>query len=161
MAAPIQIRTATGDDAEYILATLRRHWIFPTVWSRDVPFHADGLPGFVAWLGGERVGLLTYSPGERECEVITLSSDCENIGIGAALLEAAVSEARRLGCDRAFLTTSNDNLRAIGFYQRRGWRIVAVYPGAIDRSRAREKAIPLIGASGIESHDELELELRL
>jgi GNAT superfamily N-acetyltransferase len=152
---------ATSGDAGYIAATLRRHWISPTVWSRDVPFEADRLPAFIAWLEGERVGLVTYAPGGRECEVVTLSSDRENMGIGAALLSAAVDEARRLGCERIFLTTSNDNLRAIGFYQRRGWRIVAVYPGAIDRSRAREKAIPLIGASGIESHDELELELRL
>ncbi len=156
-----RIQPATEADLEYVRGTLRRHWVSCTVWSRDVPFEADRLPAFVAWMGGERIGLTTYALGERECEVITLSSDRPNIGVGGALLRAVRTEAERYGCDRLLLTTSNDNLHALRFYQRLGWRIVAVYPGAIDRSREREKAIPLVGASGVESHDEIELELRL
>lgn len=157
----VDIQPADASDLDYIRATLRHHWLSTTIRSRDVAFEADQLPALIARLDGTRVGLLTYSPGERECEVITLSSDRENLGVGTALLNAAAAEARGRGHRRLFLTTSNDNIRALAFYQRRAWRIVAVYPGAIDRARAREPALPLIGASGIESHDELELELRL
>ena len=161
MPPAIDINPATASDLRYIQTTLRRHWISTTVWSRDVPFEADSLPAFIAWLDGEPSGLLTYSPAETETEIITLSSDREGRGIGTALLRAAQAEAAARGHRRLFLTTSNDNLHALRFYQRQGWRITAVYPGAIDRSREREPALPLVGARGIESHDELELELRL
>jgi hypothetical protein len=59
-----------------------------------------------------------------------------------------------------FLTTTNDNLRAVGFYQRRGWSLVAVHRGAMDRARNEKPSIPLIGMNGIEMHDEIELERR-
>jgi hypothetical protein len=55
--------------------------------------------------------------------------------------------------------TTNDNLDALRLYQRRGLRITGVSPGAVDRARAVKPAIPLVGAYGIELHDELTLEL--
>jgi GNAT superfamily N-acetyltransferase len=161
MSSGPRIMPATESDLDYVRETLRKHWISCTVWSRDVPFEAERLPAFVAWMEDARVGLTTYAMGAGECEVITLSSDRQGLGIGTALLAAVRDAAARAGCRRVFLTTSNDNIHALRFYQKLGWRIVAIYPGAIDRSRQREKAIPLVGPSGIESHDEIELELRL
>ena len=57
--------------------------------------------------------------------------------------------------------TTNDNLGALRFYQRRGLRLVAVHRGAVDHARAVKPAIPRVGEHGIEIHDELELELAL
>ena len=57
--------------------------------------------------------------------------------------------------------TSNDNLDALRFYQRRGMRIVAVHRGAVDEAREVRPSIPLVGEHGIEIHDELELEMTL
>jgi len=58
------------------------------------------------------------------------------------------------------VTTTNDNAHAIGWYERRGCRVVAVHDGAVDRSRATLKpSIPLVGAGGVEINDEVELEL--
>ncbi len=62
------------------------------------------------------------------------------------------------GVRRIWLVTTNDNLRALRFYQRRGMRITAVDRGAVDRARAVKPEIPLVGADGIELHDELRLE---
>ena len=57
------------------------------------------------------------------------------------------------------LTTTNDNVDALRFYQRRGFRLVALRPGAVDDARARHKpAIPGTGAHGIPLRDELDLE---
>jgi ribosomal protein S18 acetylase RimI-like enzyme len=92
---------------------------------------------------------------------VTLSSRTENRGIGAALLEECFRTARDAGCTRLFLTTTNDNLRALGFYQRRGWRIVAVYPGAMDAARLITPTIPRTAPNGIPIRDEIELERRL
>jgi hypothetical protein len=57
--------------------------------------------------------------------------------------------------------TTNDNLRALRFYQRRGLRLAALYPGAVEESRRLKPSIPLIGENGIPIRDELELELDL
>jgi hypothetical protein len=55
--------------------------------------------------------------------------------------------------------TTNDNLDALRFYPRRGFRLAALYTGAVDESRARLKPeIPTVGDHGIPLHDELELE---
>ena len=59
------------------------------------------------------------------------------------------------------LITTNDNLEALGFYERRGFRIVAVHRGAVDRARLLKSSIPVVAENGIELHDELELELEL
>jgi ribosomal protein S18 acetylase RimI-like enzyme len=42
------------------------------------------------------------------------------------------------------LITTNDNLRAIGFYQRLGYQLVNVYPNAVEKSRKIKSEIPLI-----------------
>jgi ribosomal protein S18 acetylase RimI-like enzyme len=77
------------------------------------------------------------------------------------LLEAAAATARERGCRRLVLMTTNDNLGALRFYQRRGFRLVARRPGAVDAARARKPAIPPIGDFGIPLRDELELQRAL
>ncbi|MGD8245715.1 MAG: hypothetical protein PVG25_02965 [Anaerolineae bacterium] len=62
---------------------------------------------------------------------------------------------------RIWLITTNDNLAALRFYQRRGFSLVAVHPGAVDQARTLKPEIPAIGHSGIPIRDEIELELPL
>ncbi|MEU0152627.1 GNAT family N-acetyltransferase [Micromonospora fulviviridis] len=80
---------------------------------------------------------------------------------GSALLAAAEAVATAAGADRLWLVTTNDNFRALRFYQRRGLRIVAVDPGTVDRARAVKPSIPYLGEDDIPLHDELRLERRL
>lgn len=156
----ITVRPITPADAPFVRDQLVRHFVSPEIWSRDVPFMADTLPGFVGEVAGVPCGHITMHHAGNETEVITLVSERENIGLGDALMTRATLASRQRGDRRLFLTTSNDNMRALGFYQRRGLRIVAIHPGAIDRSRQREPEIPTHAANGIPIHDELELELR-
>lgn len=55
------------------------------------------------------------------------------------------------------MVTTNDNLRALALYQRRGFRLVALRCGAVDDARRRKTSIPEVGDGGIPLHDELEL----
>jgi hypothetical protein len=82
-------------------------------------------------------------------------------GVGTALIEAVKVAAIEAGCRRLWLMTTNDNLHALGFYQRRGFRLVAVYPGAVDAARLLKPEIPLLGNDGIPIRDEIELEIAL
>jgi GNAT superfamily N-acetyltransferase len=111
---------------------------------------------------GHPTGVLTYIIDGADCEVLTLHAAESWRGVGTALLAQVADIARRAGCGRLWLITTNDNVDALRFYQRRGFRIVAVYPRAVEDSRARLKpAIPATGAHGIPLRDELELELEL
>ncbi len=157
----MEIASATTDDRSFLRAEMIRHWTSPDIYSRGRHFAADQLPALIALSVGRPVGHLTFHLDGDECEVVTLSATTENQGVGTALLARAVENARQRGCRRVFLTTSNDNLRALAFYQKRGWRMCAIYPGMIDRYREIEKEIPLIGLNGIPLHDEIELEFVL
>jgi len=120
------------------------------------------LPGLVAERDGQRLGLLTYIADGDGFEVLSLHSQVEGAGAGSALLEAAAALARRRGCRRLWLVTTNDNLHALGFYQRRGLRLCAVHVGALDRDRALKPEIAAVNPDNrIPLHDLLELELPL
>jgi hypothetical protein len=126
-----------------------------------VAYDASTLPTIVSEVDGQITGLLTYNVSPQGFEVVSINAVERVRGIGTALLEAAVDAARAVGAHRLWLVTTNDNLDALRFYQRRGLRIVSVTSGAVDRSRLIKPSIPLIGEYGIEIHDELTLELPL
>jgi hypothetical protein len=69
--------------------------------------------------------------------------------------------ARRWRCHEIRLTTTNDNLDALRFYQRRGLQLVALRPGAVDRARAGKPEIPRRGDYGIPLRDEIDLARRV
>src|SRR5215469_9765246 len=79
------------------------------------------------------------------------------IDCGSALIDALIAVLRDAGHDRPLVTTTNDNLAALGFYQRRGFRVHAIRCGAVDEARLRKPTIPLVGFNGIELHDEIDL----
>ena len=142
-------------------AILIEHWGSTRIVTRGRIHEADRLPGFAAVWNGEPAGLLTYRIEGRECEIVSLNSLHEGMGIGSALLEAAMETARQAGCPRLWLITTNDNLPALRFYQRREFVIAAVYPNALTESRRLKPEIPLIGRDGVPLRDEIELERRL
>jgi Acetyltransferase (GNAT) family len=120
---------------------------------------AAALPALVA---GERQGLLTWRRlDQRTAELVTLDAVTQRRGIGSALLTALLERLRIEGLARLRVTTTNDNLDALRFYQRRGFRIAAVRPGAIEAARVRKPTIPAVGAYGIPLRDEIELRLEL
>lgn len=159
--AEVTVRVVGPGDREWVAEVLCRRWGSTEVVSRGRVHRADLLPAFVAESGGERVGLATYHHGGDETELVTLDAMEDGWGIGSALLGAVVDEARRAGCARLWLVTSNDNLDAMGFYQRRGLRLVAVHPGGIDEARLLKPTIPQLGEHQILLHDEIELEIWL
>ncbi|MDA0161857.1 GNAT family N-acetyltransferase [Solirubrobacter ginsenosidimutans] len=101
-------------------------------------------------------GVLTYVLRDDDCEVLTLHATRRRHGAGTALLEAVRAIA---GDRRLWLITTNDNVDALRFYQRRGFRLAKLHANAVDDARERLKPeIPRIGNYGIPLRDELELE---
>lgn len=126
---------------------------------RDALVVVDELPAMLAERGSAIVGVLAYDIGARGLEIAALYVSTPWAGIGTALLDAVDALAAERGIDRLWLITTNDNVDALRFYQRRGFRLTSIDRGAVDRSRATHKpTIPLVGAYGIPIRDELELE---
>ena len=137
------------------------HWGGEEMITRGNVYHPEQLDGFVVEDENEWVGLVTFFMKDAECEVTSLDSLREGKGIGTQLIDKAIEEARARNCKRLFLITTNDNLHALGFYQKRGFEIVTVYRGAVNESRKRKPSISLVGMDGIPLRDEIELEMML
>ena len=137
------------------------HWGGEEMIARGRIYRPEQLEGFVVEDHDEWVGLLTFAIEGDECEVTSLDSLREGQGIGSKLLAQVTEEAKQRGCRRLFLITTNDNLNALGFYQKRGFEIVAVYRGAVNQSRKIKPGIPLVGYNNIPLRDEIELEIPL
>ena len=156
----MRVRPLGEEDREWATGRLRDLWGEGVV-SRGRLLDATVLPGFVAEGDGEPAGLLTYRIDGGDCEVVTINAFLRGAGAGTALMEAVAAAARDAGCRRVWLITTNDNLRALRFYQRRGFRLAALHRDALDRSRELKPSIPEVGLDGIPLRDELELELTL
>jgi GNAT superfamily N-acetyltransferase len=106
------------------------------------------------------VGLLTYLVRGDTAELVTINAFAGG-GVGAALLTALVDECRGTGVRRIHVTTTNDNTRALRFYQRAGFRLTALWVDAVAAARKLKPEIPLRGLDDIPVRDELELVLEL
>jgi GNAT superfamily N-acetyltransferase len=161
--ADVQIRPLAQEDRLWLEEFVVRRWRAPTVVGNGRVFRVAELPGFVALVDEDEgpVGLVTYSIDRDACEIVTLDSVRESVGIGTALVEAVARAAREAGCGRLWLITTNDNLRMLRFAQKRGFALVALRPNAVEESRKLKPEISQLGLHGIPIRDELELELTL
>lgn len=157
------IRPILASDKAWIECTLNEHWGSTQMVSRGVLRDIAAQDGFIATREGSgiRIGLVTYAIQGDECEVTLLQSLAEGVGVGAALTLAARDAAVAAGCGRLWLVTTNDNTRALRFYQRRGFTIAAIHINALEQARKLKPGIPLTSADGIPLRDEIELEMRL
>lgn len=152
------IRALEPSDRAWLREFLIEHWGSPQmVYSKGI-HHCDRLPGFAAFQNGHPIGLITYALSDETCEIVSLDSLQEGKGIGSALIEAVEGEAAKRSIGRIWLITTNDNLNALRFYQKRGYQLVQVHRHAVAKARKIKPQIPLIGYDGIPIQDEIELE---
>lgn len=116
------------------------------------------LDGFLLQEDSKIIGLVTYKFYEDICEIISLDSKKENIGIGSALLKEVEKVATDNDCKKMRLITTNDNMRALQFYQKRGYCLTKLYPNAMDEVRKVKPSVPELGDNDIPLRDEIELE---
>jgi GNAT superfamily N-acetyltransferase len=157
----IRVRPIERGDRPWVIRRLEDAFGDATVARKGVLIDASVLPGFVATDGGRPVGLLTYDAAHGECEVVAILSTEEGRGIGRALMDAVRDHAAAAGYRRLWLITTNDNTRAIRFYQLWGMDLCAFYRRGVRRSRKLKPSLPERGADGIPLDHELEFEMLL
>lgn len=117
--------------------------------------------GIIVYESNIIIGLITYEIINRECEILSLDSKQENKGIGTELVNRVIEIARSNNCNKIKLITTNDNINAIKFYQRRGFDMVRINHNALNISRQLKPTIPLYGEFGIPLMHEIEFEMMI
>ena len=157
----MRVRSSGTEDEQAVAAFLDAHGAGRIARLGEL-VDALAQPHLIAHDDDGLTGVLTYIISGGECEVLTLHAEHPRRGAGTALIDAVKTLAQQAGCTRLWLLTTNDNVDALRFYQRRGFRLAKLHANAVDYSRTRLKPeIPRIGNYGIPLRDELELELEL
>ena len=157
----MDIRWIDPASRERINALIVRQWYTMQMVVHGESIDLGSADGYYACEGDEIVGLITYRTAGNEMEILSLDSFQEGRGIGTGLLETVVAEARETGIRRIMLVTTNDNLAALRFYQKRGFDMCRFCRNALDQARKIKSEIPLTGMDGIPLKHEIELEMVL
>lgn len=153
------VREIADDEHEAIGQLAKELWGDQIMVVHNEIFDLSCFPGFLAEENGKIIGFLTYRQmGHEAVEILSLDSFTENRGIGSALLDAVIHYCARNCVHRLFLTCTNDNFRALEFYQKRGFTLTAFRRGAVNEARKRKPSIPLRSKNGVSIEHELELD---
>lgn len=157
----MKIQPITEQDIPWLTDFFIEHWGSNIIIVHQGIFSVNALEGFTARQEDQLLGLITFTIAVNTCEIVTINSVFQRQGIGTALLAEVIKTARQRGCSRIILTTTNDNMPALEFFQKRGFHLTDIRPGAVDEARFVKPEIPLTGVHDIPIHDELDLEFNL
>ena len=138
---------------------IRQQWYTTTMIIRGKEVDMTQTEGFYVKEQEDIIGLITYLVSDDVLEVTSLNSLRENQGIGSKLVDAVIREAKDRKLKKILVVTTNDNINAIKFYQKRGFDMACLYHNALDISRKIKPEIPLIGDHSIPLRHEIEFEL--
>ncbi|WP_107841851.1 GNAT family N-acetyltransferase [Metasolibacillus meyeri] len=147
----------TEDNRLRVVDFFQEHWGSSEMVISSGTYVCSELDGFIFEENNRILGLVTYVFHEKEVEVISLDSIVEGKGIGSHLMKEVERFVQQQGISTISLVTTNDNLNALKFYQKRGYTIDAVFPNAVEKARAMKPSIPFVGNDGIPIRDEIRL----
>jgi GNAT superfamily N-acetyltransferase len=155
--APVIEIVPISTQQQAVTALFRQLWGSTEMVVSSGVFDIQDLDGLVARQADRIVGIISYTWTTKWLEIVSLDSLVENQGIGSQLLQAAEKIAQENDRHQTSLITTNDNLRALGFYQKRGYHLTELYPNAVAKARQIKPEIPLQADNGIPIRDELRL----
>jgi ribosomal protein S18 acetylase RimI-like enzyme len=154
---PVIVREGTPADQEGAMALFRRDFGHTQIVAFGEVAALESAPVLVATMKGELAGALAYRDRPDALQIVALATDpmWQRTGVGGHLVAEAEAAARTRGLGRVVLATTNDNLPALSFYQRRDYYITEVIPGAILQHLKGKNAV---GFGGIPIRDEIRLQ---
>lgn len=157
----MECKRINSQNRNLINTFIKQHWYTTTMIIRGKEIDMTKTEGFYFGEGENIIGLITYIVYDNILEITSLDSLQENQGIGSKLVETVIHEAKERKCQKIVLITTNDNINAIKFYQKRGFDMVHLFHNALDISRKLKPEIPLIGENSIPLRHEIEFELSI
>lgn len=157
----MEIQAITPETRAQVNAFITSHWYSTEMILRGEVINMTAVDGYFVERDGATAALITYLVRDDVCEITSLDSLIEGRGTGSALVGKVIETARNRGCRKVIVVTTNDNIHAIRFYQKRGFDMARLYHNALSKSRELKPSIPLIGNDGIPLRHEIEFELLL
>ncbi|MFD2829633.1 GNAT family N-acetyltransferase [Corticicoccus populi] len=158
----MEIYSAENIPNKKIVKFFKSHWGSSEMVLSSGVYDCSKLDGFAIVNDKEEIiGLITYIIKGKEIEIISLDSIDEGKGIGTFLVQEIEKHAVKKTCNAVRLITTNDNLSALKFYQKRGFVLKNIINNAVNKARKLKPEIPLIGNNGIPIRDEIELIKKL
>jgi ribosomal protein S18 acetylase RimI-like enzyme len=156
---PVLIREATDPDRAAARELFHRDFGRTKIVAFGEVVDVDQMPALVALMYSDPSGALAYRLLGDALHIVALATDpmWQRSGVGGHLLAEAELLARRLELARLVVSTTNDNLPALYFYQRRGFRPTELVPDSV--ARLTNQVVP--GFAGIPMRDEIRLEKRI
>ena len=134
------------------------NWNTDFMVSKSKIHYVDNLESFIYINENQIKGLLTFYIENNEMEIVSLDSFEENLGIGTLLLNKAIEFFMKNSLKKLWLITTNDNLNALKFYQKRNFKICNFHLNTVANSRKIKPSIPKLGYNNIPIEHEIELE---
>jgi ribosomal protein S18 acetylase RimI-like enzyme len=147
-------------DENNAVSEIIKGWGSDILVSRGKAHKAENLDGILAYDSGKIVGLGLYYI-KNDCEIVLLETFIQNKGIGTQITQKIIEIAKNNKCKRVWLVTTNSNINAIKFYQKRGFNISNIYINAMEIARKIKPEIPKMADNGIAIRDEIEFEIKL
>jgi len=153
---PALVREATDEDRTVVRDLFARDFGRTRIVAFGELMDLDQMPALVAVMHAEPAGALAYRLLGDALHIVALATDpmWQRSGVGGYLVAEAELIARRLELGRVVVTTTNDNLPALYFYQRRGYRLT----GLVTNSMIVHTHQTPLGFAGIPVRDEVRLE---
>jgi ribosomal protein S18 acetylase RimI-like enzyme len=156
---PVFVREATDLDRAAARELFARDFGRTKVVAYGEVMDIDQMPALVAVRYEDRSGALAYRLHGDALHIVALATDpmWQRSGVGGHLVAEAELLARRLNLRRLVVSTTNDNLPALYFYQRRGYRMTHFVQNSVIMHTGQEAS----GFAGIPVRDEIRLEKML
>lgn len=122
-------------------------------------FYPTHLPGFLCLDDKGLQGFVCYEIHGDTLQLFLMDSRRREQGVGTHLLALCVEKARQEHCRQIRLVITNDNLRALRFFQKRGFSLHQLHLNTMETARKIKPSIPDKGQDGIPIRHEIELEL--
>ncbi|NMM62550.1 GNAT family N-acetyltransferase [Clostridium sp. P21] len=157
----MNIKNISTENRQQVNDFINSHWFSTNMVVRGKIVDMTTLDGFVIFENEAIIALVTYEIKDNECEIMSLDSLKEKQGIGTILVNKVKEIAVKAKCTKIKLITTNDNINAIAFYQKRGFDMMRIYRNALDIDRKIKPSIPMIGEFNIPLKHEIEFEMSL
>ncbi len=156
---PVLVREGTDADRPAVRDLFERDFGRTKIVAFGEVMDIDQMPALVAVTTVDPSGALAYRTLGDALHLVALATDpmFQRSGVGGYLVAEAELLARRLNLQRTVVATTNDNLPALYFYQRRGYRLTDIVPNSVIEHTGNVVS----GFAGIPVRDEVRLEKKL
>jgi len=145
----------TKEEKGRIREFVKRFWGEQEQLAFDKRLVVAELSAYAAKVKGSIVGFVSFAEAEDAIIIAALGilPKHQNSGIGKSLVKKVETEGKKMRKKKLLVSTSNDDLPALAFYQSLGFQIYEVEPNAIAEKHGRI----MKGIGGIPIRDELRL----